>query len=90
VRHKTTNQPHGYNRYTSGCRCEVCTKAKRDYTAERREQAAQRRAAVEALGVRYVAEGIKRGYSGYANYQCRCEVCRAAKADADSRTGGHR
>jgi hypothetical protein len=82
--------PHGYNRYTQGCRCTVCREAKAQYTRERREAAAQRRAAVESRGGKYVADGIKHGYSGYANYQCRCETCRAAKRDADTRSGGHR
>lgn len=90
MRYRTTSQPHGYGRYTSGCRCEVCTEAKRVYTAGRRERAAQRRVSAQARGSVYIAEGIKHGYSGYQNYGCRCLVCRVAKSGADTRTAGHR
>lgn len=70
---------HGYNRYTNGCRCGVCTVAKRerqrDYRAEKR--AARDQATVS--GRRHTpVGGIKHGYTGYVEHFCRCEVCRQA------------
>lgn len=73
---------HGYVRYTHGCRCEVCRTAKREYT--RAIRAPYRRALklVRERGEgRHYVDGITHGYSAYQNYNCRCDVCTAGKAE---------
>lgn len=63
--------PHGYNRYTHGCRCEECRAAKATYMRDKRARA-------RAVGQR-VVEGIKHGTAGYKDHLCRCETCLGAK-----------
>lgn len=78
---------HGYNRYSNGCRCEVCRAAKAQRQRESRAAWSRRRDWVKTFGSggRHYVDGITHGYSGYANFHCRCEVCTAAKAAAQSR-----
>jgi hypothetical protein len=71
---------HGYNPYTYGCRCRVCRDGKAEYTRARRRAHSDQMKAVRSTTGTYVAEGIKHGLSGYQEYKCRCETCRAAKA----------
>lgn len=76
---------HGYSGYTNGCRCEVCREAKAAYIRGKRRRAALRRVLAERWGLFYVAQGIAHGIAGYQDHQCRCEVCRLAKAEATER-----
>jgi hypothetical protein len=81
---------HGYGGYTNGCRCETCRAAKRQYMRDKRAKASQRR--IRTGNRRFIAEGITHGtYAGYADAQCRCYLCSAAKADQDrkGRTDAH-
>ena len=74
---------HGYGRYSTGCRCEICRAAKAGYMR------GQRAAARADLMVKRwrdeppVVAGITHGYAGFQNVYCRCEVCREAKSDSD-------
>ena len=63
-----TTAPHGYGRYTSGCRCSVCREAKRRYMKARR-----------GLGLD-VDSPLHGTYTGYDSYGCRCWPCQVAKA----------
>lgn len=73
---------HGYSKYTSGCRCEVCRSAKAEYMRSRRavRTAPAREAIVDERGrVRMIAVGITHGTrSGYEEYACRCAPCSTA------------
>ncbi len=79
---------HGYGGYSRGCRCDTCTEAKRVYIATARSRAASRRELIEAGGGRYFVEGVTHGYDAYQNLACRCDECRAAKADQDRKRWG--
>ncbi len=80
----TVQVEHGYNRYTRGCRCPVCRKAKADYMRARR--AAARRWAQSVTGGRYVADTDSHGTRyAYEELGCRCGSCTAARAAADAR-----
>lgn len=87
---------HGYNAYTSGCRCEVCRKAKADYMRGRRAAArkvAQRH--TQGMGVgpgstrkpgstRYIAPYVTHGTRyAYEEHGCRCFPCTDARANSD-------
>jgi hypothetical protein len=82
--------PHGYNRYTDGCRCEVCREAKAGYMRRRRAAgrlAAQLHAVCERRPGRYVAPIKRHGTRyGYEEMGCRCDLCSAARAESDRRT----
>ena len=60
--------PHGYNRYTYGCRCGICKAAKADYMSARRGAAFLNTAPSPV-------PGITHGRAGYEEQGCRCEVC---------------
>lgn len=70
---------HGYITYTRGCRCDICRAAKAEYSRKQRAAASERRANEFTKG-RYTVPDITHGYSGYANYGCRCWQCTEAKA----------
>lgn len=74
---------HGYNRYTHGCHCEVCTEAKRErqkaYRAEKKRRLTWQQ--TFGSGGRHFVAGIKHGYAGYVESFCRCDVCTAARHD---------
>ena len=77
---------HGtYSSYNSGCHCELCTAAKREYG--RRYRAANRerlRACIESG--QPLPENIPHGTAGgYTNFACRCEDCTTAAREADRR-----
>jgi hypothetical protein len=76
---------HGYGRYTSGCRCDVCKAAKVTYTRDRRAQARTRRDAARAAGREYVATDITHGLYGYQTHKCRCFTCKLANAQASAK-----
>lgn len=79
---------HGYGGYTNGCRCDACRAGKRLYMRDKRHRASQRR--IQAGHLRFIAEGITHGtYAGYADAQCRCLLCTAAKADRDRKGRGN-
>ena len=67
--------PHGYIRYTPGCRCEECREAKADYMAARR-------AAAYDPG-HQVPEGIRHGTAfAYEEHGCRCGECVEAERNS--------
>lgn len=77
---------HGYGRYSSGCRCEICRAAKSTYMRERRGRAGAIRELSEASGWgRNFVPDAAHGISGYQDSGCRCETCRSAKAAASAR-----
>jgi hypothetical protein len=57
VRAEPRTKTHGYSGYTHGCKCEVCTAAKREYVA-------QRRAAGLVVDLRRNHDPRARGYTG--------------------------
>lgn len=60
---------HGMSGYShSGCRCEVCTAANRDYSHGYRRRPLSEKS-------------FEHGRSAYANHGCRCEVCKAAQRE---------
>lgn len=64
--------PHGhYRRYNTGCRCALCTEAKRVHQLE----AVNRTREAAAAGLVDIPHGSPRGYQYYA---CRCDDCKAA------------
>ena len=72
--------PHGYTRYTHGCRCQKCREAKAAYMAARRSAAYR--------DDHQVPEGITHGTRfAYEEHGCRCEACVATQADGSSRGG---
>ena len=76
-----THGPHGYSRYSLGCRCAVCKGAKAAYMRTKRQTAAARRLLAEDPTT-FVAKGITHGtYAGYADAACRCALCLTAKAE---------
>lgn len=82
----TTTMPHGYGRYTQGCRCDQCRGAKATYMRTKRAEAGQRSRAAKSEGQLYVADGIAHGITGYRDHSCRCAVCRRARKGADFRS----
>ena len=82
---------HGYNRYTHGCRCEVCREAKADYQREKRAQARKiarayttptdgrpvvRGRRMRSGDLRYVVADAKHGSAAsYVELGCRCVPC---------------
>ena len=74
MRVKNTRAPHGYYRYTAGCRCKVCREAKAAYIREKRAAARARGEVGASRGAHFVP-GIKHGIYGYQEQMCRCEVC---------------
>lgn len=92
----TRDVTHGYSSYAKGCRCQVCTDAKADYMRRRRNKCRRRRDLVNTTGSggRNYVDGITHGYSGYQNHVCRCDECRAGRAEWDreyhDRRRGHR
>lgn len=58
---------HGMEGYAQGCQCEKCTRANRERHREVRRKLASKD-----------PSEIPHGLSGYCNYSCRCDVCRAA------------
>lgn len=87
--------PHGYGKYSNGCRCEVCKAAKAAYMAKRRRFGrgiAQRwtthtpgRPALSEPGVgRYVAPVESHGTRfAYEEHGCCCLPCTDARAEHD-------
>lgn len=70
-----TSAAHGLpNTYKSGCRCTQCREANRVYQA-----AATARRAADPTAADIAGHGKR---STYANYQCRCDACRAAHTAA--------
>jgi hypothetical protein len=92
---------HGYGRYTNGCRCEVCRKAKADYMRQRRAEAralAQRFTSTPdgkrpnwdnafAVGAsRHLARVARHGTRyAYEEKGCRCRECLDARIASDRR-----
>jgi hypothetical protein len=76
VIHGTTT---GYRYH--GCRCARCRAAHSQANADfqRTETGRRYREAMRARGE--PPPGVPHGYSGYVNHGCRCETCRAAKAE---------
>jgi rubredoxin len=72
-------KPHGYGRYTNGCRCPVCRQAKAAYMRERRAEAARLAAAAPGRVIRrHAGRDVKHGTSfAYYELGCRCTVCDA-------------
>jgi hypothetical protein len=69
---------HGYSGYTHGCRCDICTDAKADYMASRRNKA--------FLADYQVPEHITHGSQfAYDEHGCRCEACVDARRAASRR-----
>jgi hypothetical protein len=56
---------HGYVPYTHGCRCAICTTAKREYIRKFRAQNVFGRGSSYRHGT----------CNGYVNYMCRCDLC---------------
>lgn len=56
--------------YTAGCGCEPCTAAMREYQREKKRRNREKK-----------AEEIPHGYSGYINYDCRCDICKLARRE---------
>lgn len=74
---------HGYGRYTTGCRCDVCREAKATYMRAKRSAWRTKRQTAEADGQgRHFVPGITHGVSGYQDHGCRCWTCRVAKSAA--------
>jgi hypothetical protein len=69
----TTTMPHGYGRYTIGCRCDTCTAAKRQYVADLRAR---------RLGEPVPAHVQHGKRTTYEHWGCRCAACVQAKRDA--------
>jgi len=61
---------HNRTGYLRGCRCAYCSEATRAYAQALRDRP---------------GEPPSHGYSGYVNYRCRCDICRAAMAEANKR-----
>lgn len=86
---------HGYGRYTRGCRCDVCRKAKADYMRARRATARALAAKVTKrrfgdqprIGLpRRLARGVKHGTRfAYEEHGCRCWPCTTARSASDAR-----
>ena len=77
-------ETHGtYSSYNSGCHCELCTAAKREYGRQyRAKNAARIKACIEAGEP--LPENIPHGTAGgYTNFACRCEDCTTAQREAD-------
>jgi hypothetical protein len=73
--------PHGYNRYTAGCRCDICKAAKAAYMKARRDAA--------FLGRSTVPPGVRHGTrSTYEEHGCRCDSCRLSQVKRHD-TGRH-
>ena len=68
------NCPHGYIRYTHGCRCGVCRKAKAEYSRQRRATA--RSAAADRSADLSFTHGTR---FGYEERGCRCRPCLTAR-----------
>jgi hypothetical protein len=65
--------------YTGGCRCAPCTEAQRAWHEEFRHELAAR-----------PRDAVPHGGSGYLNWSCRCEVCKAAGREHNARTRARR
>lgn len=61
--------------YRDGCRCDDCR------VAANLKRALQRRARREQIEREGIPEAIPHGRTGYANWGCRCGVCKAASAE---------
>lgn len=72
---------HGYGGYTSGCRCEECKTAKREYMAARRGDG--------YLAWHIIPDSVTHGArSTFEEHGCRCDTCVTAQVErgrADSR-----
>lgn len=80
--------PHGYGRYTRGCRCDVCRFAKAAYMRAKRVTGKRKRQLAQANGEGYhFVPGITHGISGYSDSSCRCPECCSAKREADAGRG---
>lgn len=81
--------PHGYGRYSNGCKagsdgrsCDDCRTAKREYMAQRRRDAKERRRAFEAAnpGKTYVVYGIRHGgTAARKEHFCGCLTCNGGR-----------
>lgn len=97
---------HGYGAYTTGCRCEVCRKAKADYMRDRRAagrtvaqrytvgsngQRPTRGTAREPGAVRYIAPVERHGTRyAYEERGCRCFPCTDVRMESDRRKPSYR
>ena len=75
---------HTYGAYAkkkNPCRCAKGWAAKAAYLRERRAKA---RAEIPADG-EHIVDGIKHGSYGFEERGCRCEICVAARREADKR-----
>jgi hypothetical protein len=71
---------HGYGAYASGCRCDVCRKAKAEYMSKRRKAAVAARKAGDPMG------SVKHGTRyAYEERGCRCSSCSEAHSRSDKR-----
>ena len=60
---------HGASQYRAGCRCEVCREGHRLHQQRLREAARWKEIPAHVHGTTH----------GYGYWDCRCELCRAAK-----------
>lgn len=79
----TTTAPHGYGRYSRGCRCGVCRAAKAAYSRSRRSRA-RTLANLWGNGLsrdgRHFVPNITHGRYGYEERGCRCDICLGSRA----------
>lgn len=68
---EAVHQPSRYAYVKKACRCEGCTAENRRYIA---------RWKARALGVPQAVHGL----NAYNNYGCRCDECKAAKAESNA------
>ena len=66
---------HGASQYRAGCRCEVCRNGHRIHQQRLREAARWKE----------IPESVHGTTNGYGYWDCRCELCRAAKRAANHR-----
>jgi len=66
---------HGASSYSNGCRCAVCREGHRI-----RQQTLR-----EAARWKEIPESVHGTTNGYGYWDCRCELCRAAKRAANHR-----
>lgn len=72
---------HGYTAYTNGCRCDICKRAKADYTANRRAEA------IRTPDLVITDPAVTHGRrSTYDERGCRCDPCVTAYKESRGRS----